>query len=359
MTEKERFHETMKFGNPDRPPYHEMTCWPETFDCWYTEGYPKHADYRIYFGFDRYEDVGIESDIHPVFSEEVIEDTPDHIIKTDWRGVQVKLAKGSRCIPYFYGFPVSDRKSFREFKKHLDPLSAARYPHAWDIRIKELSDRDFPVYLGNARTIGFFGPLREWVGPEKLLMGFYDDPGWIHEMMDYYADFIIKLTAPLLRDVSPDCIHFFEDMAYRGGSLISPDFFRTFMMEPYRRVLDHFRKHNVPFFVVDSDGDVSELIPLFIELGIHGMYPFEAQAGMDILEVRKVYGRDFVIWGGIDKKKLFGSKKDIEQEVKSKVPQMLETGGYIPKLDHEAPPEVTFDNFCYYRKLIREICEKG
>lgn len=359
MTERERFHETMSFGNPDRPPYRELDAWPETYDRWYTEGYPKHARYQVYFGFDHYEDIGIESDILPVFQEEIIEETESYIIKNDWRGVKVKLSKRSRSIPYFYGFPVKDRESFREFRKRLDPDSSLRYPRAWDIRVKELKKRDYAVYLGIARTFGFFGPVREWIGPETLLMGFYDDPAWIHEMMDFYADFIIRLTTPLLKEVTPDCIHFFEDMAYRSGSLISPAFFREFMIEPYRRVLDHFRKHNVPFFIVDSDGNVKELIPLFIELGFHGMYPFEVQSGMDIIEVRRTYGKDFVIWGGIDKRTLELSKKEIEQEVLSKLPVMLETGGYIPMLDHEPQPGIPFENFCYYRQLIRKICEKG
>ena len=157
-------------------------------------------------------------------------------------------------------------------------------------------------------------------------MGFYDDPYWIHEMMDYYADFIITLSTPMLKEVTPDCVHFFEDMAYRNGSLISPEFFRSFMMEPYRRVIDHFRKYNVPFLIVDCDGKVDELIPLFIELGINGMYPFESQAGMDILEVRKTYGKHFVIWGGIDKRALARTKKDIEKELYRKLPPMLEIG---------------------------------
>ena len=359
MNERERFHETFTFGNPDRPPYREMEAWPETIDRWHAEGYPKHADYRVYFGFDRYEPVGIETDIHPVFSEEVVEENDAYIIKKDWRGVRVKLARHSRSIPYFYGFPVKDRETFRAFRKKLDPATASRYPLGWDLRAKALEKRDFAVYTGVARTMGLFGPIREWVGPEALLIGFYDDPDWIHEMMDYYADFIIELTRPMLERVIPDCIHFFEDMAYRGGSLISPELFRRFMMEPYQRVLEHFRAHGVPFFVVDSDGRVDELIPIFIELGFNGVYPMEVQSGMDILEVRKNYGRDFVIWGGLDKRVLEKSKEDIDCEVYAKLPPMVASGGYIPGLDHEPPPGIPFENFCYYRSLIRKICEKG
>lgn len=359
MTGKERFYETMRFGNPDRPFYRELVCWPETYDRWHTEGYPKRADFRTYFGFDRYESLGVDENINPVFTEELLEETDNHIIKLDWRGVKVKLAKGSRSIPYFYSFPVTNRESFRTFKKRLDPASPSRFPHAWDLRVRELENHDYPVYMGTGRTFGFFGPIREWVGPEALLLGFYDDPAWIHEMMDTYADFMIALSKPVLERISLDCIHFFEDMAYRGGSLISPEFFRTFMMEPYRRVIDHFRSYNVPFLIADSDGKVDELIPLFIELGIDGMYPFEVQAGMDIVEVRKQYGKQFAIWGGIDKRALAGTKKDIEREVYRKIPPMLETGGYFPGLDHETPPDVPFENFCYYREMVRKVCEKG
>lgn len=359
MNAKDRFYETMRFGSPDRPPYREMQCWPETTDRWYCEGYPKHADYRVYFGFDRYENVGLEMDILPVFREEILEETDDHIIKNDWRGVKVKLSKDSRSIPFFYGFQVKDRESFRDFKRKLDPFSERRYPMAWDLRMSELKNRDYPVYIGGGRTLGFFGPIREWIGAETLLMGMYDDPAWIQEMIDYYADFIIETTRPLLEKITPDCVHFFEDMAYRGGSLISPAFFRKFMAEPYKKVIKHFRKYEIPFLMVDCDGNAEELIPLFIDLGINGMYPFEVQAGMDVKKTRQKFGKDFVIWGGIDKRVLERDKKSIDREVLEKLPEMLETGGYIPTLDHEPQPGIPFENFCYYRNLVRQICEKS
>ncbi len=39
----------------------------------------------------------------------------------------------------------------------------------------------------------------------------------------------------------------------------------------------------------------------------------------------------------------------------SKVPFLLETGGYFPTIDHWVPPDVTFENYCYYINLIREV----
>jgi uroporphyrinogen decarboxylase len=65
-----------------------------------------------------------------------------------------------------------------------------------------------------------------------------------------------------------------------------------------------------------------------------------------------------VLWGGIDKRVLSRSKKEIEHEVLSKVPELLKNGGYIPSIDHSVPPDVPFKNFEFYIDLIRRLTHK-
>ena len=81
--------------------------------------------------------------------------------------------------------------------------------------------------------------------------------------------------------------------------------------------------------------------------------------GMDPLEIRGKFGNRLVLWGGIDKRVLSRSKKEIEHEVLSKVPQLLKHGGYIPSIDHSVPPDVPFRNFGFYIDLIRSITCKA
>jgi len=38
---------------------------------------------------------------------------------------------------------------------------------------------------------------------------------------------------------------------------------------------------------------------------------------------------------------------------------MLERGGYIPGIDHAVPHDVSYENWLYYRQLIRKLCERG
>lgn len=129
------------------------------------------------------------------------------------------------------------------------------------------------------------------------------------------------------------------------------------MLSPYRRVTDFLRGHGVDIIFVDSDGNIDELIPLFLEAGINGIFPLEVQSGMDPVGLRKKYGRDLLMSGGIDKRKLAQNKKVIETELMRKLPYLISRGGYIPHLDHIVPPDVPPGNFVYYMELKRRIIE--
>ncbi len=76
---------------------------------------------------------------------------------------------------------------------------------------------------------------------------------------------------------------------------------------------------------------------------------------MDIVEVRRKYGKSLGLIGGIDKRMLSKDKASIYDEVMSKVPFMIDSGGYIPTSDHAVPPDVSYENYLYYLELIRHI----
>ena len=48
-----------------------------------------------------------------------------------------------------------------------------------------------------------------------------------------------------------------------------------------------------------------------------------------------------------------------EDEVESKVPWMIERGGYIPQVNHGVPPDVSWDSFCYFNALLRKTLGIG
>ena len=104
----------------------------------------------------------------------------------------------------------------------------------------------------------------------------------------------------------------------------------------------------------DSDGKVDELIPLWLESGINGIFPMEQAAGNDIHAYRRKFGRNLLMTGGIDKRALARGKAAIDRELKDKL-SLVDKGGYVPTVDHSIPPDVSYDNFCYYWKQKKRL----
>lgn len=104
-----------------------------------------------------------------------------------------------------------------------------------------------------------------------------------------------------------------------------------------------------------SDGNLDQLIPLWLECGINYVWPLEVAAGNDAVALRKKYGRDLILGGNIDKRALIKGKEAIREEVMSKVPFLLEEGGYFPTVDHNVPPDITLENYQYYINTMQEV----
>jgi uroporphyrinogen decarboxylase len=130
--------------------------------------------------------------------------------------------------------------------------------------------------------------------------------------------------------------------------------FSEFMFPCYKKLIGMLRDHGVKIILIDSDGNNWLLIPLFIEAGVTGMVPMEVAAGMDVLELRNAFPK-FQILGGIDKRAIAKGRDAIDEELSTKVPQTLKSGGYIPYIDHLIPPDISWENFTYYRARLAEM----
>ena len=213
-------------------------------------------------------------------------------------------------------------------------------------------NRTFPLGILGAPT-GFFGTLRFLVGEQRLFMLYYDDPQLINDILDHLCELWLLMIEELTSKMDFDVACFWEDMSGKQGSLISPATFKEFMTPRYIRIIKFLKNKGINLFVVDTDGKVEELIPLFMETGINMMYPFEQQAGNDLIEIRKKY-QNLAILGGFDKNTLAQGKEQIDKELE-KMSYLISTGGYIPYADHLIPPNSTWENFKYYRNKLKTI----
>jgi uroporphyrinogen decarboxylase len=110
--------------------------------------------------------------------------------------------------------------------------------------------------------------------------------------------------------------------------------------------------------LTDSDGYVEELLPLIVETGVTGMYPFERAAGNDLLRIREAFPA-FQVLGGFDKRVLFERSTTAAIDGELAVAQeMLRRGRYIPHVDHFVSQDCTWGHFSYYRRALNRIIEQ-
>jgi uroporphyrinogen decarboxylase len=330
----------------------EATYWP-------SQGFPLERDVHNYFGLDgEVRLVQVEQLFQPAFDIEVLEEDEESILYIDLDGVKRKLLRKESTIPTAMAWPVTDYKSWEKMKDERLNLTSIkkRFPENWDDLVRQYRDRDYPLALGGY-PLGFFGLPAHLLGYENLFYLYYDRPEMITEMMDTFTDLWLAIWEEVLGEVDVDVVHIFEDVSSGTGSLVSPAVIRKFMLPGYKRVTSFFKKRGVEIIFVDTDGNCNELIPLFLEGGVTGLYPMEASAGMDVLAVRKKFP-GLQMMGGIPKLEIAKGKRRID-EILQPVTELLKHGGYIPFCDHSVPPAVPWEYFKYYREKLNDIIERS
>ncbi|MDR0494389.1 MAG: hypothetical protein LBG95_02005, partial [Treponema sp.] len=113
-------------------------------------------------------------------------------------------------------------------------------------------------------------------------------------------------------------------------------------------------KSRTLYLQVDTDGFSDQAIPLYKEIGLNYLSPFEVASNCDVVRTGKEYP-ELRIRGGIDKRILAKSTEAIDREIDRIMPVMAQRGGYIPTCDHGVPEEVPFENYLHYRKRMAEF----
>jgi uroporphyrinogen decarboxylase len=290
----------------------------------------------------------------PGFEPQILEDHGDWVIWRDDQGITKRDRKDRKSLPHWIGWPVNNRDEWEQIKaERLRPTLEDRLPDDWAQHLEAYRSRDYPICIGGFPA-GFYGGTRQLVGQDRILTLFHDDPGFIHDIMDYLGDFLVSIYDQVLDQVDADVCFVWEDMCYKNGPLISPAMFREFMLPNYKKLTACLRDHGVTSIMVDTDGDARQLIPLFIEGGATIMYSLEPEAGMDVVELRKTFPR-LGLMGGMSKRVLAHGRDAIDAELEYKIPFMLPRGGFIPFCDHQVPPDVSWEDFRHYRERLNAM----
>lgn len=138
------------------------------------------------------------------------------------------------------------------------------------------------IWLG----IGHSGFARETRKPTGLLDACVDEL--------YKTN--LEICKRLLDIDSEMVIAFTDDIAYKGHLLCSPRVFDRFYAPRYKQLFDYIHKRGGRT-MFHSDGQISELVPHYIDIGLDLLQGLEPVAGVDIIKLNEQYG-DKISWNG-------------------------------------------------------------
>jgi uroporphyrinogen decarboxylase len=90
-----------------------------------------------------------------------------------------------------------------------------------------------------------------------------------------------------------------DDIAGNKGLLFSTGDFMELVWPTYKQMA-HIIKGSGFYAFFHSDGNITEIIPNLIEAGYDCIHPVDTQAGMNLFDLKKKFGREMTFMGHID-----------------------------------------------------------
>jgi len=323
MDSRERFHQTMGYGRPDRVPYFYEGMEEDVVQEWRKQGLPSKADLHEMFRFDPREE--IEPDLEP------------HL--------------GFRKWP-------SSISELDRLQAALDPNEGKRLPIRWNNLVHKWRTRDYPLFLRVNRGFFLSMGVEGWKRFKEVMSLTIRDPEFVREAMTIQGGFSALIAERALKEVEFDAAVFVEPIAESHGPLISPKMYEDLVLKSYEPVLAVLRRHRVEAIIFLTFANTRLFIPSILKWGFNCLWACEVpQKDMDYRDLRREFGRDLRLIGGIDLDVLRLDKESIKREVYEKVPPLLADGGFVPLADGRVRKDIPLENYLYYRRLFEEVTQ--
>jgi len=349
MTSHERFKRTYEHKEADRVPM-LGSPWGTTIERWRREGLPENVNFADYFGLDHV--VGMGGDNSPRYPRQVLEETDTYIVAKDAWGTTAKNWKHAESTPHWIDRTIVDRKSWEDAKARM---VMGRDRIDWNfIKANYRSWREKGYWIAGHLWFGFDVTHARTVGTERLLTWMADDPELVIDIFSHELETSLQLLDMIWEEgYTFDGISWPDDMGYRNGLFFSLDMYRRILKPVQKRAIDWAHAKGI-YAHLHSCGNINQLLPELVDMGLDALNPLEVKAGMDPLRIKEAYGDKLVLHGGLNAM-LWDDIDKIEAEMKRLMPALKRHGGYIFAEDHSIPDSVRLADYLRIVRLGKEL----
>ena len=380
-THRRRIQAVMHYQDVDRLPVVHFGYWVKTLEKWADEGHltkdqantwvdgnpvDRAVADKLGFDFNWQTFFMPETGLDPQFETEVVERFPDgtkHV--RNGNGVVVVQKPEAGSIPGEIDHLLKDRKSWEEHFRHRVQFTPERvngakvYVEGRMVRFDQ-GGADFLNRQDRTEPYGLhcgslYGTIRNWLGLENACYLYMDDEALFGEIIDAVGEVCYECTRTALAGGATfDYAHFWEDICFKNGPLITPSVFEAKVGPHYKRITELVRSHGIDIISFDCDELIDSLIPTWLHNGVNTMFPIEVGTwDASIAPWREQYGPELLGVGGVRKVVFSRDRAAVDEEIERQRP-LVDLGGYIPCPDHRLPVDAKWDNVRYYCDRMRE-----
>ena len=298
---------------------------------------------------------------------EVLLDSPERKrLKTGF-GAAIEMV-GDYPMPRYVDF---DTKTYEQMEalEFDDPADPRRFFEPVDDQINSVADAlnlGLPPFVDRVRAFAddfcVFGSVCEphemiWriMGTENVLLKLAENPDRMGRFIERLGDFLVGIVEAEIAaaDGVLKGFYIWGDVAYDRGMFFSPGLWRALYKPQVKRICDAIHAAGLKT-VYHGCGNASAVMEDMIEAGVDCYNPIEAKAGLNVVALKRQYGKRLAWNGNLDVTVLATNDRDaVRREVLTKL-NAAKGGGYIPQSDHSMPDNVSPATYDYVVRLIRE-----
>jgi len=267
-----------------------------------------------------------------------------------WHSISYQTRFGSGRYTEITSHPLADDDAISRFRTP-DPNRDTLYTDAAAV----LHDFRDEYWIVGAVPTTIFETAWALRGFDQLLVDLISDPDLAGAILDIPLSYHTA-TAKRLVDMGVDMIWLGDDVGTQRGMLLAPTLWRTFLKPRLASIIATIKTANPACKVAyHSDGDVMEIIPELIEVGIDILNPIQP-ACMNPAEVKAKFGDHLCFWGGIDEQYTlpFGTPAEVSSEVQDRLATLGKGGGLIIGPTHHVQLDTPMENFWAMVETIRK-----
>jgi uroporphyrinogen decarboxylase len=189
--------------------------------------------------------------------------------------------------------------------------------------LRDLTGSEFLILGGGDPTFAIPG-----ADMEKFVEGLYDYPQKMKEEAQKRVDKMLE-NFKQYRDAGAEGFVLWSDYAFNTGPFLSPSMFAEFITPYLKQTIEGIRSMGC-YAIKHTDGNINPILEQIISCQPHGLHSIDPMAGMDIRQVKNLYGNKVCLIGNVHCAFMqSGTREQIADSAEYALKYAKPGGGYI------------------------------